>query len=390
MSFDPTAVPLDLLRARAHNLRWAEQPPGVIPLTAADPDFAVAPAIRAAVQEYMAGGVCSYGPGVGLAEFRGAVADYFVGRRGVPVQADGVLATDSAARAMDLVARFVLQPGDEALVFDPVDFLFGHVVQANGGTVVRVPISTADGSLNLAAIDRAITPRTRLLCLCNPHNPLGRVFRPDELQALADRVQAHKLWVMSDEIWSDIVYAPHQFSSIAHPQYGVSDRTILVHGFSKNFGLAGLRIGAIACADADVVRRLADLSRAPFTIAGAATLSQIAAIAALDSAWEWQGQFLAHLHQMRDLAVSRLNALPGVHCTPPEGTYVAFADIRGTGLDSQGFVDKALDEAQVALVPGLPRWFGPGAQGHIRLCFSTSQAILEEAFGRLEGVFGVG
>jgi aspartate/methionine/tyrosine aminotransferase len=360
------------------------QPPDVIPLTAADPDFRVAPEIRAALHTYVEDGLLGYGPPRGLAEFRDTMARVIRERKGVPAAPDLVLPTDSAAAAMFLVARYACQPGDEAIIFDPVDFLFGAAVDAAGGRRVYSPVNKATGEFDLDGMRRLITPRTRLICLCNPHNPLGRVLTPAELAAIGDIAVEHNLLIMSDEIWSDIVYPPHRHTSIASLDTAYADRTISIYGLSKSFGLAGLRVGFLVAPNPRVLDDLVALSKVETTAAGVTTLSQIAAVAAYEHCWYWLEKFLVHLEEVRDYAAARLNAMPGVRVRPPEGTYVLFADITGTGMDSQAAANFLRDEARVAVVPGLPRWFGPGAEGHIRLCFSTSMGIVREAMDRIE------
>ncbi len=383
--FADDQVDINLLRRRAYNLRWAMQPPGVIPLTAADPDFRAAPEIRQALCEYVRDGILGYGPPQGLPEFREAVASFVALRKGIPCSPATILPTDSAAAAMFLTARYALQPGDEAIIFDPVDFLFGAAVDAAGGRRVYSPVDKRTGAFDVAGLESLVTPRTKLVCLCNPHNPLGRVMTQDELTAIGNLAVRHGLWIMSDEIWSDIVYPPYQHQSIARLGPEVAARTIAIYGLSKSFGLAGLRIGYIVAPDQAVCDDLVKLSRVETTAAGVTTVSQIAAIAAYQHCGYWLEAFLRHLETIRDYAVARLNALPGISCRKPEGTYVLFVDISGLGIGgSQAAADYFLREARVAVVPGLPRWFGPGAEGSVRLCFSTSHAIIREALDRIE------
>lgn len=386
MRFDDDAVDMALLRQRAYNLRWATLPPDVIALTAADPDFPVAEPIRRAIADYAAGGVFSYGPPEGLPAFRAACAHRYSERRGVRVGAGQVLAVDSAAAGMMHVARLVLEPGDEAIVFDPVDFLFKASVEAAGGRVRLLPVDPASGRLDLSRLRDLVTPRTRLLGVCNPVNPVGRVLTRDELAALGAFAVEHDLVIMNDEIWSDIVYEPGSFTSIAAISPEVAARTFTVHGFSKTFGLAGLRIGYVIAHDPARFESLLEVSRARTTMTGAATLSQVAATAAYEECWPWADAFVAHLRTMRDLGVARLSAIPGVHVRPPEGTYVLFPDVRALGVPAEELARRLLDEGRVAVVPGAARWFGPGAEGHLRIVFSTSRRILEQGLDRIEGV----
>jgi aspartate/methionine/tyrosine aminotransferase len=381
--FSDERVPLAALRRQAFNLRWATLPPDVIPLTAADPDFPVAPAVREAIARQAAEGLFSYGPAEGLPAFREACARFCSERRGCPTGPERILAVDSAAAGMGHVCRLLLQPGDEAIVFDPVDFLFQAAVEAAGGTVRRLPVDPLSGALALERLETLLSPRTRLLGVCNPLNPVGRVLRADELTTLAHFAIRHNLQILNDEIWADIIYPPARFLSLGSLDGAVAARCWTVQGFSKNYGLAGLRVGCVLAPDAAGCAALLRASRADTTMSGAATLSQIAAIAALEGASDWLTAWQAHLQRQRDRAVAELATMPGVAVLPPEGTYVLFPRVDHHGLAPEALVERLLQRQRVALVPGSPRWFGPGAAGHLRLVFSTSEGILREGLTRL-------
>ena len=383
--FDDEAVVLPVLRERAFNYRWAEQPEGVIPLTAADADFPVAPVIQSALTEYIQGGYWSYGPPAGLPDFRQAAAEHFVTERGIPCSPGHVLATNSAASGMYLVAERTLQPGDEALIADPVDFLFERSVAAAGGRVRRYRLRFDDNwSFDPEEVEALITPRTRLLSICNPHNPLGRVWTADELNALTEIALRHDLWILSDEVWADIVHPPNRLTSVASLSPEVAARTFTVYGFSKGHGLAGLRLGVLACPSPEEMETILRQCHADETAYGVSTLSQVAGTAALREAKPWLERFLGHLVQQRNIAVGRLRQMPGVECHVPEGTFVVFPDISALGLDVEPLVARLAEQYQIAVVPGSPRFFGPAAAGHVRLSYATSPGILTEGLDRLE------
>jgi aspartate/methionine/tyrosine aminotransferase len=376
-------VPLEALRRQAFNLRWASQPDDVIPLTAADPDFAVAPVVREAIARQAAEGLFCYGPAEGLPAFREACARWSTEGRGVACGPERVLAVDGAAAGMRHVCRLLLRPGDEAIVFDPVDFLFAAAVEAAGGRVRRLPVDPLSGELALDRLESLVTPRTRLLGVCNPLNPVGRVLREPELVALGAFAERHNLAILNDEVWADIVFAPHRFVSLAAIDAATAARCWSVQGFSKNYGLAGLRVGCVVAPDAAGCTALARAALADTTMGGVATLSQIAAVAALEGAGEWLAAWLVHLQGQRDRAVAALAAMPGVAVRPPEGTYTLFPRVPHHGLSPEALVERLRQRQRLAVVPGAPRWFGPGAAGHLRLVFSTSEAILMEGLERL-------
>lgn len=387
--FTSKEIDFTSLRQRAFNFRWAEQAEEIIPLTAADPDFSTAPPIREALLTYLSQGPLSYGPTAGLPSFRDAVASDLK-QGGVDASASQVLATDGAASAMFLVAKSILKPGDEALIFDPVDFLFARSVLAAGARPIRVPF-TREGGIDLELFERvASRPRVKLLCLCAPHNPFGRILRSEELIRVGQIAHKRKLAIMSDEVWQKISYEQPQIHTASLPN--LAPLTYTVSGFSKCFGLAGLRIGYIHAPTQQAYQHLLERSHAGDTAFGASTLSQIAAEAGLRDKSGWLDAWLAHLNQARTLTCSRLAQLEGLHCLVPEATYLASPYLDPTAISMRGFNSEKLtqfilERAQVALVPGSPRFFGAGAQGLVRVCFATSLELLDEALTRIEKVW---
>src|SRR5579872_3837486 len=192
--FSDDAVRLELLRERAFNLRWAQQPADVIPLTAADPDFPVATEIREHLIRYISDGIMSYTPPEGLPKFRESVAEWMQSTRSLSCTAEDIFATDSAAAAIAVAARASLGAGDEALIPDPVDFLFQHAIERAGAKPVRIPCATSTtAEAFIAAMEERLTPHTRMLWLCNPQNPLGVVYSREWLQAVAEWAIRHEL-----------------------------------------------------------------------------------------------------------------------------------------------------------------------------------------------------
>lgn len=382
--FERDSVNLDILKKRAFNLRWATVPEGVIPLTAADPDFPSAPEIAEAIIRFTKDRYLSYGPPAGLPEFKESVARYFSVKRLVPALPEFIFPVDSAAFGIYLTCKAFLAQGDEAIIFDPVDFLFRYSIEAVGGTAIPFAIPPGPAPIDFERFERLISSKTKLICLCNPLNPTGKVFTREELLKIAEIACKHNLVILSDEIWSDIVYTPHLYTSIASLSEEISNHTVTVTGYSKSYGLAGLRIGAVMAGNQAHYDRLFEASLHGSTIHGANVLSQIAATTALNECDYWLDNFLKHLQQMRDLCDRELNSINGFHCIPPEGCYVAFTNITGTGKSSREIHQLLLDKAKVAVVPGAKEWFGEGAGGFIRMSFATSADILGEALYRVK------
>lgn len=381
--FDPTLIDLPILRKRAYNLRWATVPEDVIPLTAADPDMPCAPQIAEAIARFARERYFCYGPPEGQPAFRESMAGYFREKRHIPASPASIFPVDSAAFGIYLTCKAFLAAGDEAIIFDPVDFLFRYSIEAVGARAIPLAIPPGDAPVDFDRLERLVTRRSRMICVCNPLNPTGKVFTREELVRFGELAVKHNLVILSDEVWSDITFPPNSYTSIASLGKEISDRTVTVTGFSKSHGLAGLRIGAVMATNREHYDLLLNASLHKATVHGANLLSQVAATAALDECEYWLGDFLRHLQRMRDRCVTRLNGMKGVSCVLPQGCYVAFPDITGTGMSSGEMQELLFNEARVAVVPGLPEWFGDGARGHIRISFATTEEILNTALDRI-------
>ncbi|CCQ96666.1 conserved hypothetical protein [[Clostridium] ultunense Esp] len=382
--FSNDMIKFDVLKKRAFNYRWAEVPEGVIPLTAADPDFPVAPEIIDDLIDYLKEGYLSYTPKLGFPKFRKSIADSLNNRKNEYVDPDLVLPIDSVARGMYIIAETVLEPGDEVIIFDPVDYLFKQSTLAAGGIPVLFPAKIKNGYIDLSELENYITPKTKMICLCNPHNPLGTVYPKEDLDFILNLSEKYDLWIMNDEIWSDIVYPEKEFISILSLGAERNKKTLSVFGFSKSFGVAGLRIGCIYCHDKEVFDKVVENSHVMTTAGGISSLSQVAGISCLDKSYYWVDEFIKHLTKNRDYAYERINSMPNLSCRKPDATYLMFINIKETGLSSQEFVNHMEDNAKLALVPGTEEFFGPGAEGYVRLCFATSFEVLKEGLDRLE------
>jgi aminotransferase len=382
--FQQHSIDLDILKKRAFNLRWATVPDGVIPLTAADPDFRSAPEIAEAIIRFTRDRYLSYGPPAGLPEFKESVADYFSVKRSIPALPEFIFPVDSAAFGIYLTCKAFLGTGDEAIIFDPVDFLFRYSTEAVGGVAIPFSIPPGPAPVDFDKLESLITAKTKMICLCNPLNPTGKVFTRAELLVIGEIACKHNLIILSDEIWSDIVYTPHVYTSIASLNEEIRNQTVTVTGYSKSYGLAGLRIGAVMASNQAHFDRLFEVSLHNSTIHGANILSQVAATTALNECGYWLDDFVVHLQKMRDLCVRELNATNGFNCISPEGCYVAFSNITGTGRTSTEIHQILLNDAKVAVVPGAKQWFGEGAEGFIRMSFATSEEILTDALYRIK------
>ncbi|MEV5595281.1 pyridoxal phosphate-dependent aminotransferase [Streptomyces sp. NPDC052496] len=380
--FDDAQVRPDLLRQRSP-LRWGAHPPGVIPLTAAEPDFPGPPVVTDAVLAAVADGYFPYAAPAECGALREAFSDVAEARYGIAAHPGRVVPAPGTAAAIWGVVRLLCGEGDECVLLDPVDLLFGQAIDAAGARKVYCPVDKSTGRLDPDRLASLITSRTALICMCNPHNPLGTVFGETTLRAVAEIAGRHRIPVLSDEVWNEIVYPPGKHLSMASLDTEYGRRVYTVTGLSKTFALPGLRMGFVI---APTVREAAAL-RLTFQRLGATysmtPFTQAGALAALRHGWPWRDAFLEHLQEIRDYCVDRLNAIPGMSCGRPDGTYVLFPDVSSTGLSSRAMGAYLLSRARVAVVAGTPEWFGPAAEGNIRISYATSRAVMAEALDRI-------
>ncbi|MCF0111306.1 MAG: pyridoxal phosphate-dependent aminotransferase, partial [Erysipelotrichaceae bacterium] len=363
------------------------QKEGVIPLTAADPDYPCPPAVKEALMEYISDGYFSYTPKTGLPEFRESVSRYIKKKRNEDVKPENIVAVDSAARAMFTIAKAFLQPGDEMIVFDPCDFLFRESCKSAGATPVffTAAMDPETRKMDLSGLEDCVSEKTKMIGLCNPHNPYGISYTKEQLDDIMTICEKHDLLIMNDEIWSDILYTDNEFNSIYCLGNDRCQRVLSLFGYSKSFGLAGLRIGAMYATDDEKFRKLVAASDVLTTAGGATSLSQIAAVAAMDHSDDWSAQFRKHLEENRNYAVDFINNhIPGLKAYRPQATYLLFVDMSALKMKSVEFVNYLLEEEQLAVVPGGHDFFGDQSEGHFRICIATSREILEEGLKRLQ------
>lgn len=383
-NFTNKQINFEILKERAHNLRWAEVPEGVIPLTAADHDFPCAPEVVNALTDYVKDGYFPYIENQGMPRFKEDLAKAFNERKHENVEAKYVLPIDSAARGMNVIAHAFLQPGDECIVFDPVDFLFRTNMEDAGATIKLFPTKVKDGHITLEDLEGYITPKTKMIGFCNPHNPMGLLYTKEELEHLLDLSEKYGIYIMNDEIWSDMIYPDGEFHSLLEFGPERNKRTLSVYGFSKTFGVAGLRIGCVYATNQENYDKLVEASMVESTVGGINLLSQIAGIACLEKGFYRVEQFIQQIAENRDYALERIAKMPGITCHKPTATFVIFPDISATGMDPVDLVALLKDKYKLAIVPGGKRFFGPGSDGHVRICLATSHEVLAEGMDRLE------
>jgi aminotransferase len=350
----------------------------VISLGVGEPDFDTPRVIVEAGVESLREGRTHYTSNFGTLELRRALATHLERRYGVAYDpATELLITVGASEAVDLALRATCDPGDEVILHEPSYVSYVPAVVFAGGTVRHVPTRfEADFALDPAAVEAAVTPRTKALFLGYPCNPTGAVLPPDVQDELAAIAVRHDLLVYSDEIYDRLAYGTYRHRAMSALP-GMRERTILMGGFSKAYAMTGWRVGYMA-APAAILEGIVKVHQ--YGIMSAPTTAQDAALVALVEGEADVERMVAEYDRRRRLLVDGLNAL-GLETFEPRGAFYAFPRISSTGLSADVFTERLLTEERVAVVPGDA--FGPSGAGHVRMCYATSYEQLEEALRRI-------
>ena len=351
----------------------------VISLGVGEPDFATPWHIREAAIYSLEKGQTSYTSNLGLLKLRKLIASYVGDFFDVAYQpADEILVSVGVSEAIDLALRALLNPGDEVIYHEPCYVSYSPSIVMAHGVAVPVATSKSDGfSLKAEALEKVITSRSRVLMLNFPTNPTGAIAPREDLEEIAALCIKHDLIVLTDEIYSELIYddAPH--TSIASLP-GMKERCVLLHGFSKAFAMTGFRLG-YACAPAPIIDAMMKIHQ--YSMLCAPMQSQVAATEALENGAKAVAEMKKSYHQRRDYMVRRLHEM-GIDCHLPGGAFYVFPDIRKFGMKSKEFAMRLLEETSVAAVPG--NAFGDSGEGFLRCCYATSMEKIVEAMNRME------
>jgi aminotransferase len=349
----------------------------VISLGVGEPDFVTPERIRAAGIAAIEAGETHYTSNYGTIELRSALSDLLAARYGVRYDPRSeILVTVGVSEGIDAAMRALLDPGDEVLIPDPGYVAYEADVTLAGGTVVPVRTSVEDGfEVKSDAIEAAITPRTKVILLGNPNNPTGAVIERAELERIALLAERHDLVIVSDEVYSRLVYGRAYTSVSQFP--AARERTVLVDGFSKAYAMTGWRVGYV-CAPPHMLEAILKVHQ--YALMCAATMSQAAALEAVLHGEDEVQRMVASYDERRALMVAGLNRF-GLPTYEPRGAFYAFPSIAPTGLGSEDFAEKLLYEEQVAVVPG--NAFGAAGEGYVRCTYCTAREKLEEAIERI-------
>ena len=360
----------------------AAQMQDVISLSVGEPDFATPWAIREAAIYSLERGQTTYTSNYGILELRQLIAKHLEQLYGVRYQpADEILVTVGVSEGMDLAMRAILDPGDEVLIPEPCYVSYKPCISLAGGVPVGILTTMENGfRVTVDQLESARTSRTKAIVLGYPSNPTGATMPREQMQEIVDFAVKHNLYLISDEIYDRLTYDGAHTCVAALP--GAWERTILLNGFSKAYAMTGWRVGYV-CAPPELLNAMYKIHS--YTIMCVPTTSQKAAIEALKSAEPAVRDMIGQYSQRRRLIVDGLNQA-GLECHMPQGAFYAFPSIVRTGLSSEDFAMRLIEEEHVAVVPGTA--FGLGGEGHIRISYATSLEKIEEALHRITRFVG--
>ncbi|MFF2886805.1 aminotransferase class I/II-fold pyridoxal phosphate-dependent enzyme [Paenibacillus sp. NPDC057967] len=348
-----------------------------IALGIGEPDFVTPEKVREACIQALRIGHTKYTANAGLLELREEISAYFSNSFDLTYNPEQeIIITVGSSEAVDLALRTVINPGDEVLIPAPSYVAYEPITHLHGGRIVEVATSAEQQfKLTPEALLAAITPNSKVLMLNYPSNPTGSVMTERDWQPIVDLIIKYDLVVISDEVYAELTYGRGHVSIASLP--GMKERTIVISGFSKAFAMTGWRIG-YACGPQEFIAGMLKIHQ--YTAVCAPAIAQIAALESLRHGLTAKDEMMASYNERRKLFVAGLNAI-GLTCHEPEGAFYAFPSIVSTGMSSEQFALRLLQEAKVAVVPG--HVFGRGGEGHVRCSYATSIVDLEKALERM-------
>ena len=350
----------------------------VISLSVGEPDFSTPWHIRQVGIQSLEEGKTWYTANAGMLQLREAISGFTERRTGVHYDPKTeVMVSVGGSEAIDLAFRATLNPGDEVLIPVPSFVCYEPLARMAGGVPVMIETRAEDAfRLTPEALRAAITPRTKLLALPFPNNPTGGIMRREHLEAIAEVLRDTSILVLADEIYAELTYGDQPHTSIVSLP-GMRERTLLINGFSKAFAMTGWRLGYL-CGPAPITKMIVKLHQ--FGIMSAPTTAQYAAIEAMENGDEDIARMRDEYDMRRRFIVRELNDM-GLPCFEPEGAFYVFPSIACTGLQSEDFCRRLLEQEHVAVVPGSA--FGDCGEGYVRISYCYSLEHITEAMKRM-------
>jgi bifunctional pyridoxal-dependent enzyme with beta-cystathionase and maltose regulon repressor activities len=377
----------DIMKRRMPAMKWRKYDPDVIPLWIADHDFSPPVEVKEAIRDALDTGDVGYADS---SEVLQLMSEKVTSVNKISAEPLDVYVTQGVLPMFWLACKFACQPGDEVVVTDPMYYPFFETARATEVKMNYVRLGAEDGyKFDEERLKEAITDRTKLIFVCNPHNPTGRVMTKEELKSIADIAVEEKLTVMSDELWENVVFDGRKHISIASLSPEIADRTISTFGFSKAFGVAGLQIGYSVVTNREMMRKIKSIGFRDKSdpdepaLRGTGSLALAGAKVMLGPNVDYYlEQLVTYLQGVRDFTYKRLREIGGIGLTPLEGTFLIFPNLKAYKKSSNQLMEHLLKKGRVAVESGSE--FGPAGEGHIRVNIGTSKEIMTEALNRIE------
>lgn len=365
--------------AKANQLEAAGK--DIIHLEIGQPDYETFPNVSLAGIKAITQGKTRYTSPDGMPSLKEVIARDAGERRGLEIHPSEVVVSPGGKPNLFFPTLALVEPGDEVIYPDPGFPTYEAMIRVAGGVPVAAALLEHNQfSFDLAAFDRLINERTRLIILNSPSNPTGGVIPLTDLEHIAAQAQKYDAWVMTDELYARIVYDGLDAPSIAALP-GMKDRSIIVDGFSKTYAMTGWRLG-FGIMPKELAERVGLLLT--HSIGSTAHFTQFAGIEALTGPQDRVDAMVAEYQRRRDVIVDGLNSLPGFSCQKPQGAFYAFPNITGTGLGSDALANLILEKAGVALLPGSS--FGQYGEGYLRLSYANSIENIEKGLERIRTI----
>ena len=350
----------------------------IVHLEIGQPDFITPANISEAAFKAMKDGHTGYGPSAGLVEFREVIAEHISETRGVEIHPDEVTVTPGAKPIIFFTILALVNEGDEVIYPNPGFPIYESVIDFIDAKAVPLPLrEEVDFRFRIEDLEASISDRTKLLIINSPQNPTGGTLAKSDLEAIAELAIKHNFYVLTDEVYSRILYEGNHDSLISLP--GMKERTILLEGHSKTYAMTGWRLGyGIAPTElADKITQLTINSNSC-----TATFTQFAGIEALKGPQDFVHEMVTEFRKRRDAIVDGLNAIEGVSCIKPLGAFYVFPNVSQLSLSCQDLSDYLLEDAGVAVLPGTA--FGKYGDGYLRLSYANSLENIQEALARMD------
>lgn len=349
----------------------------VLNFSAGEPDFDTPKHIVEAAKTALDQGKTRYGPATGEPKLRQLIASHINQETGLSYQAENVIVTNGGKHSLYDLITAVIEAGDEVIIPAPYWVSYPEMVKLADGTPVIVETTTETGyKITPQQLRQAITPQTKLFVLNSPSNPTGMVYTPQEITALAEVVVEAGVHVVSDEIYSKILYDDVKHLSIAAALPNSGQYTFISSGFAKAYAMTGWRLGYLV-GDAEVIKAMTRIQS--HSTSNVCTFAQYGAMAALEGSQDCVEEMRLAFAKRREVIYQALNAIPGMSCLKPDGAFYVYGDISQTGMNSMDFCNALLEDKQMATVPSVAF----GNDNHIRISYATDLATIERGMERL-------